>query len=96
MSREEYLRVVLGEVNDYNSIRGGERKVGVIVSMDRKMDGIAMEECVALAKKLKEEGEPVVGVDLCGDPTAGDPKTFKRHFEEAKKAGLGVTLHIAE
>lgn len=23
-------------------------------------------------------------------------ETFKKHFAEAKKAGLGVTLHIAE
>ncbi|KAG6887750.1 hypothetical protein C0995_013179 [Termitomyces sp. Mi166 len=91
MSREDYLRVVLNEMKSY-----GTDRVGLIVSMDRKMDSEAMRECVELAKKLKAEGEPVVGVDLCGNPTAGDPATFRTYFKEAKEAGLGVTLHIAE
>ncbi|KAG6894685.1 hypothetical protein C0992_005126 [Termitomyces sp. T32_za158] len=91
MSREEYLRVVLKEMKAY-----GNDRVGLIVSMDRKMAPDAMSECVKLAKALKAEGEPVVGVDLCGDPTAGDPAAFWTYFKEAKEAGLGITLHIAE
>ncbi|KAG6876533.1 hypothetical protein C0993_002422 [Termitomyces sp. T159_Od127] len=91
MSREEYLRVVLKEMK-----ANGSDRVGLIVSMDRKMAPDAMGECVKLAKMLKAEGEPVVGVDLCGDPTAGDPAAFRTYFKEAKEAGLGITLHIAE
>ncbi|KAG6864954.1 hypothetical protein C0991_006141 [Blastosporella zonata] len=90
MSREAYLRVVLKELTAYNG------RVGLIVSMDRRMSQQVLSECVGLAKKLKSEGQPVVGVDLCGDPFAGDMKLFKRHFQDAKDAGLGVTLHIAE
>ncbi|KAG6817283.1 hypothetical protein H0H87_010625 [Tephrocybe sp. NHM501043] len=92
MSREEYLRVVLNQLKsqDYNG------RVGLIVSMDRRMSQEVLAECVGLAKKLKMEKEPVVGVDLCGDPFAGDMKLFKKHFHDAKDAGLGVTLHIAE
>ncbi|KAG5723724.1 Adenosine deaminase-like protein [Termitomyces sp. T112] len=91
MSREEYLRVVLDQIKVY-----GTDRVGLIVSMDRKMGPEAMHECVELAKSLKMEGEPVVGVDLCGDPTTGDPATFRTYFKDAKEAGLGITLHIAE
>ncbi|KAF8060804.1 adenosine deaminase-like protein [Lyophyllum atratum] len=92
MTRQEYLRVVLGELKHF----GGLQRVGLIVSLDRRMGQEVLRECLDLAKTLKAEGEPVVGVDLCGDPMAGDMALFRKYFEEAKAAGLGVTLHIAE
>lgn len=91
MTREQYLRVVLGELSRY-----GNQRTGLIVSLDRRMGEEVMEECVAIARKLKGEGEMVVGVDLCGDPRAGDVELFRRHFEDAREAGMGVTLHVAE
>ncbi|KAG5644126.1 hypothetical protein DXG03_009073 [Asterophora parasitica] len=92
MTREQYLRVVLAELGPY----ARARRAGLIVSLDRRMDEDVLRECLDLAKLLKSEGEPVVGVDLCGDPLAGDMTVFQTYFEEAKAAGLGVTLHIAE
>ncbi|KAG5636930.1 hypothetical protein H0H81_006363, partial [Sphagnurus paluster] len=92
MTPEQYLRVVLGELDRY----GGIRRVGLIVSLDRRMGEDALRECLDLAVKFKAEGAPVVGVDLCGDPLAGDVTLFQKYFKEAKAAGLGVTLHIAE
>ena len=91
MTREKYLRVVLGELARY-----GKQRVGLIVSLDRRMDVEVMQECIAIAKKLKAEGESVVGIDLCGDPRAGNVDTFRRYFEDASEASLGVTLHVAE
>jgi hypothetical protein len=38
----------------------------------------------------------VVGVDLCGPPAVGDPRTFKTAFRLAKDAGLGLTIHFGE
>ena len=38
---------------------------------------------------------PKLRISICS-PQAGDPKLFKKHFQAAKTAGLGVTLHIAE
>ncbi|KAJ3526350.1 hypothetical protein NM208_g11232 [Fusarium decemcellulare] len=41
----------------------------------------------------------VVGLDLCGDPTArpdGEISVFTPVFEEAKREGLGITVHFAE
>lgn len=92
MTRENYIRTVLGELRRY----GGVERVGLIVSLDRRMGEDVLRECLNLAKKLKAEGEPVIGVDLCGDPMAGDVAVFRKYFDEAKDAGLGVTLHIAE
>ncbi|KDR72171.1 hypothetical protein GALMADRAFT_158934 [Galerina marginata CBS 339.88] len=91
MSRELYLTTVLDELERYDA-----DKAGLIVSLDRRMGEDVIEECVRLACRLKEEGRRVVGLDLCGDPTAGDVQVFEPYFAEAKRAGLGLTLHIAE
>ncbi|KAF9007876.1 hypothetical protein BDQ17DRAFT_1275753 [Cyathus striatus] len=91
MSRETYVRTVLEEVESYPA-----DKAALIVSLDRKMSEEVVKECIGIAKKLRGEGRRVVGVDLCGDPTAGEMDMFGRYFREAKEAGLGVTLHIAE
>ena len=91
MDRNQYLRTVLEELERYD-----QSKVGLIVSLDRRMGDKVLSECIRLACELRAEGKWVVGIDLCGDPTAGDMTTFAPHFAEAKKAGLGITLHIAE
>ncbi|KAG6907229.1 hypothetical protein DXG01_009847 [Tephrocybe rancida] len=95
MSREVYLRTVLAELRTHDLGQERER-VGLIVSMDRRMGEEALGEVVGLARKLRNEGEPVVGVDLCGDPLAGDVEVFGKYILEAREAGLGVTVHIAE
>ncbi|KAJ7712364.1 Metallo-dependent hydrolase [Mycena metata] len=91
MSKLEYVQTVLDEVERYPKAR-----VALIVSLDRRMSVEVARECVQIASRLKSEGRRVVGVDLCGDPKAGDMSLFAEHFAQAKQAGLGVTLHIAE
>ena len=91
MNREVYLRSVLTEVETYDPERSG-----LIVSLDRRMGEETVKECLKIALKLKEEGRRVVGLDLCGDPMAGDMNLLGPYFADAKKAGLGLTLHIAE
>ncbi|PPQ79136.1 hypothetical protein CVT25_002869 [Psilocybe cyanescens] len=91
MDRERYLLSVLHEMDRYEV-----DKVGLIVSLDRRMGMEVVEECLKIACKLREEGRRVVGIDLCGDPTAGDMEMFAPYFAEAKRVGLGLTLHIAE
>jgi len=91
MSRMDYVRTVLAEVERYP-----RERAALIVSVDRRMEERVAEECIQIARTLKEEGRRVVGVDLCGDPLAGDMKLLAKHFLSAKQAGLGVTLHIAE
>jgi adenosine deaminase len=90
MSREQYLLTVLQE------IRAFPGRAALIVSVDRRMSESDIEECVDLAIKLREQGEPVVGLDLCGNPQEGNVDIFEKHFERAREAGLGLTVHIAE
>ena len=85
------MRAVLDEVEQY-----GEDKAGMIMTLDRTTGPDIWEECLDLALKLKGEGRRLLGVDLAGDPTKSDVALFQPFFVEARKAGLGVTLHIAE
>jgi adenosine deaminase len=64
MSRSDYIRTVLDEVEKYPA-----RTAALIVSLDRRMDERVIEECVEIVRGLKAGGRRVVGVDLCGDPT---------------------------
>jgi adenosine deaminase len=91
MGRERYLRVVLAEIGRYRP-----DQAALIVSLDRRMDEECVRECVRIASELRAEGERVVGIDLCGDPTAGGMDEFVPYLLRAKEAGLGLTLHIAE
>jgi adenosine deaminase len=106
MTREVYLRSVLSTVQEYTRTlpplpeslvhEASKRIVGVIASLDRKMSKEVMCEIVDIAAKLRKEGLDLVGVDLCGDPRAGDVAEWKDVFERVRKTGLGITLHIAE
>ena len=91
MDREQYILAVLEEVEKYSS-----DQTGLVVSFDRRMTAEVMGECVEIAVRLKNQGRRVVGVDLCGDPQAGNVFAFENAFKRAKEGGLGVTMHIAE
>ncbi|KAJ7366534.1 Metallo-dependent hydrolase [Mycena albidolilacea] len=91
MTRAEYVETVVTEVERYP-----EDKAALIVSVNRTMTEQEVEECIGIARALKAKGRRIVGIDLCGDPMGGDMNTFARHFADAKRDGLGVTLHIAE
>ncbi|KAG2115577.1 Metallo-dependent hydrolase [Suillus cothurnatus] len=91
MTRERYLTVVLDEVEMYPATQAA-----LIVSVDRRMSDLDVEECISLAIEMKNRGRRVVGIDVCGDPRSGDMQSFTRHLSRAKGAGLGLTVHIAE
>ncbi|KAF7794698.1 hypothetical protein EIP86_005836 [Pleurotus ostreatoroseus] len=91
MTRMQYLEAVLDEVERYPPERAA-----LIVSLDRRMEAGVAEEVVNCAVELRKTGRRVVGIDLCGDPLAGDMQEFGKYFRSAKEAGLGVTMHISE
>jgi hypothetical protein len=91
MTRRAYLEAVLAEVERYPA-----GAAALIVSLAREVPPAEMGEVVQLAVALKREGRRVVGIDVCGDPFAGDVRSICGHIQAAKDAGLRVTLHIAE
>lgn len=72
----------------------------LILSIDRRHSIETAESILDLATRLhSNNGAGVVGLDLCGDPTArpaGEIAMFTPVFEKASKAGLGITVHFAE
>ncbi|KAI8958013.1 Metallo-dependent hydrolase [Daldinia sp. FL1419] len=66
----------------------------LILSIDRRNTLEEAYQAVALAKQFRAQG--VVGVDLCGDPTKGDVALFTPAIDQAKAAGLKITIHFAE
>ncbi|KAI2469015.1 Metallo-dependent hydrolase [Annulohypoxylon bovei var. microspora] len=66
----------------------------IILSIDRRNTPSQAAEVVALATRFRDRG--VVAVDLCGDPTKGDVSLFTPAVEEARAAGLKLTVHFAE
>ena len=68
----------------------------LILSVDRRNTPEEAAEVVALARRFRDAGRGVVGVDLCGDPTRGDVAAFTPAFVAARAAGLGLTVHFAE
>ncbi|KIK56203.1 hypothetical protein GYMLUDRAFT_174637 [Collybiopsis luxurians FD-317 M1] len=92
----EYLDAVLSEVERYPPDRAA-----LILSLDRRMpiadrSVISVGKIIGEAIRLKNEGRRVVGIDLCGDPLAGDMTLLEPYIANAKAAGLRITLHIAE
>lgn len=91
MSREDYMRTVLDEVEKYD-----EDRAGLIMTLDRPTGPETWKECLDIALSLKLDGRRLLGVDLAGDPLKADVEEFRTFFAQVKAAGLGITLHIAE
>ncbi|MBI4050572.1 MAG: adenosine deaminase [Candidatus Doudnabacteria bacterium] len=70
-------------------------KAGIILMMDRMLTFQQNE--IILKKAIKYSGDRIIGIDLAGPYR----KTFsmKKHaplFHQARKAGLGITIHTGE
>jgi len=92
LTKEKYITTILSTILSFQSDKMHTR---LILSIDRQNTPEEAIECVDLALKLKEDGL-VVGIDLCGNPAAGDVRIFRTAFERARLGGLGITLHFAE
>jgi adenosine deaminase len=69
-------------------------RVGLIISINRH-ESVPLAEQIAqcAVDQMKDE---VVGLSLAGDEVAYPAGPFVSIFEDAKKAGLGVTIHAGE
>ncbi|CZR57323.1 probable adenosine deaminase [Phialocephala subalpina] len=92
MRKDDYVQTVLDCISTSN--KSSTLKTNLILSIDRRNDLPTAMQVVELATKYRNQG--VVGIDLCGDPAAGDVSLFRPAFEEAKKRGIKITIHFAE
>lgn len=93
ITKDAYVSLVLSRIQQFNNT--SETMVTrLILSIDRRNSAEEADEVVSLALKYRDLG--VVGVDLCGNPSAHDISIFAPAFARTKAAGLGVTLHFGE
>src|SRR5262249_4369572 len=82
---------------DRASLEYPQVRAGLILMMDRtfsdRQNGIVVEKAIAWAPRA------IVGIDIAGprpDPGRYPYATLAPHVQEARAAGLGVTIHVGE
>ncbi|KAK6350120.1 hypothetical protein TWF696_006367 [Orbilia brochopaga] len=93
LTKENYVATILNTIRDYPTDKMHTR---LILAIDRQNTPAEAMDTVEMALKLHKDEGIVVGVDLCGNPGAGDVRIFREAFRKAREAGLGITLHFAE
>jgi len=68
--------------------------VKLIVICERQMGEAAARQALKLAEEYKDKG--VVGLDLANDEFHFPPGPYAQVFQDAKKAGLKITVHAGE
>jgi adenosine deaminase len=69
-------------------------KVNLIIAMNRHESVEIGAEMLSAGLKFRERG--IVGADLCGNEVGFPAEPFVPIFEEARAAGLGITIHGGE
>ncbi|XP_013791167.1 adenosine deaminase-like protein [Limulus polyphemus] len=95
MSRRSYVETVLAAINKSQEL-GLDIIVKFLLSIDRRNPLAVAEETVHLAKEFMLSSDAMVGIDLSGDPCAGDACSFIPVLSCAKNAGLKLALHLGE
>jgi len=88
MTKKDYMQAVTETIQNYS----GQMTVKLLVSVNRSFSLEEAKDNLELAK----ESSVCVGLDFSGNPTIGKFSQFKAVFEEARAAGLKVTVHTGE
>ncbi|KAK2612181.1 hypothetical protein QQS21_001757 [Conoideocrella luteorostrata] len=99
ISAESYIKTLIDTIKGFE-IAHPRMHTRLILCIDRRHSLSTAETILALATSLYTgHGPGVVGIDLCGDPTArpgGEISIFTPVFKDAFRNGLGITVHFAE
>ncbi|KAL5004933.1 hypothetical protein ScPMuIL_018389 [Solemya velum] len=96
MTKQSYIEAVLKAIEDCKS-QDLDIVVKFILAIDRRNGVEVAKETLDLAEKYRNiSSDTVVGLDLSGDPYAGDARDYIPVFRDAKRRGLKLALHLAE
>nr|XP_045013187.1 adenosine deaminase-like protein isoform X2 [Jaculus jaculus] len=96
MTKKTYVESILEGIKQSKQ-ENLDIDVRYLMAIDRKGGPKVARETVKLAEEFFLSTKDIVlGLDLSGDPTAGQANDFLEPLLEAKKAGLKLALHIAE
>lgn len=96
ISAEQYISILLDTITAFEA-ENPKLHTRLILSIDRRHTPETASSILSLALKHQHAG--VVGLDLCGDPTAntnGGISIFSPTFHTARDSGLSITVHFAE
>ena len=102
MTKKSYVEAVLRGIHKaLSELTTTAIYVALLLSIDRRHSVSEAQETVELASQYTSPVWPestvrVVGIDLSGDPTAGDVESLLPVLKSAKERGLKLSLHIAE
>lgn len=95
LSAEEYVSILLDAIAAFEAEQPALHTC-LILSVDRRHDLTTASSILDIALRHPHR---IVGIDLCGDPTArpdGQITLFTPIFQRARAQGLGITVHFAE
>ncbi|XP_045142452.1 adenosine deaminase-like protein isoform X1 [Echinops telfairi] len=96
MTKKTYVESILEGIKQSKQ-ENFDIDVRYLLAIDRRGGPSVAKETVKLAEEFFLSTEEIVlGLDLSGDPTAGQAKDFLEPLLEAKKAGLKLALHLSE
>lgn len=96
MTKKTYVESILEGIKQSKE-ENVDIDVRYLISIDRRGGSSAAKEAVKLAEEFFLSAEDtVLGLDLSGDPSAGQAKDFLEPLLEAKKSGLKLALHLSE
>ncbi|KAL6894703.1 hypothetical protein GGI43DRAFT_130015 [Trichoderma evansii] len=105
LSVEQYVDILLSTISQFEELHP-YLHTRLILSVDRRHDFEMASSVLDLAIDKSQEIDVyhrkhkiIVGLDLCGDPSArpsGEISLFTPIFEKARAAGLDITVHFAE
>ncbi|XP_020737150.1 N6-Methyl-AMP deaminase isoform X1 [Odocoileus virginianus] len=96
MTKKTYVESILEGIKQSKE-ENVDIDVRYLISIDRRGGPSVAKEAVKLAEEFFLSTEDtVLGLDLSGDPAAGQAKDFLEPLLEAKKSGLKLALHISE
>ncbi|XP_006178942.1 adenosine deaminase-like protein isoform X1 [Camelus ferus] len=96
MTKKTYVESILEGIKQSKE-ENIDIDVRYLISIDRRGGPSVAKETVKLAEEFFLSSEDtVLGLDLSGDPNAGQAKDFLEPLLEAKKSGLKLALHLSE
>lgn len=94
ITKQKYVETILSCIREYEQNQQHHLRTRLILSVDRRNTLDQANEVIELAKLY--QGQGVVAIDLCGDPARIPIDHLAPAFQEARNAGLKITLHFAE
>ncbi|XP_010596688.1 adenosine deaminase-like protein isoform X3 [Loxodonta africana] len=96
MTKKTYVESILEGIKQSKQ-ENLDIDVRYLIAIDRRGGPSVAKTTVKMAEEFFcSTEETVLGIDLSGDPMAGQAKDFLEPLLEAKKAGLKLALHLSE